>query len=77
MEDDSFKKVKPVVDSLAKFGGGNVTVNHNMPNTKIQLTVRLNSRRFAKQLVKTPLKTKAGGESYIFTSPVKTGGSLK
>ena len=65
METESFEKVKPVVDALARFGGGNVTLTHNMPNTKIQLTVRLNSRRFAKQLVKTPLKMKAGADNYI------------
>ena len=72
MEEESFEKVKPVVDGLAKFGGGSVTINHNLPNAKINLNVNINSRRFAKQLVKTPLKVKSGGKEYITTGPTKT-----
>lgn len=70
---EEFKNVKPIVDGLANFGGGKVTVSHNLPNAKINLNVRIDSKRFAKQLVKTPLKVKAvEGDRYISTGAEKT-----
>tara|TARA_Y100000034_G_C6518611_1_gene223108 strand:+ start:115 stop:492 length:378 start_codon:yes stop_codon:yes gene_type:complete len=47
-------RVEPILDAL-KFGGGKLSVKHNLPNTKIELTVNIDSKELGGKLLDVDL----------------------
>ena len=69
-------QVKPVLDALANFKGGKLEVAHNLPNTKIELTVNIDSKELGKELLSVnlgPDPTKANPNTQFFVQ----GGGVK
>ena len=68
---------KPILDAMKGFKGGKIEVSHNLPNTKIELTVNIDSKKLAEALVaidlgKTPASTSPNDRTYLGTQKGQT-----
>jgi hypothetical protein len=52
---ESLANVKPIVDAIADFKGGTLKVQHSLPNTKIELTVNIDSKKLGTELLQVDL----------------------
>ena len=70
------KKIKPILDTITGFKGGKIEVMHNLPNTKIEVRVVINSEEIAKSILPIALKTSKDpnprARVYVGTSPSET-----
>ena len=71
LEDKEFKEAIVIFDSLAKTGGGKVTVQHNLPATQVKLNVYISARHFGNAVSKVDLIA-GKGKKYIQTAQEKT-----
>lgn len=68
--------VGKLVTLSENFAGGQMQVSHNLPNTQIILTVTLDSKELAKEILAVELKTDVGdgvyGKKFISTGEAQT-----
>jgi hypothetical protein len=76
MTAENVSKAKPVLDAVKGFKGGKIEVMHNLPNTKIEVRVVINSEEIAKSILPIALKTSKDpnprARVYVGTSPSET-----
>jgi len=67
------KNITPLVEAMAGFSGGKLVVTHNLPNTKIELGVHIDSREIGREIIAVDLGKNQDGESVYSKSYVKVG----
>ena len=77
LTNENISKMQPVLDAIKGFKGGKIEVSHNLPNTKIELTVSIDSKKLAEALVaidlgKSPASTSPNDRTYLSTQKGQT-----
>ena len=55
LDPKNIANVVPILDALKGFKGGEISVSHNLPNTKIELTVNLDSKKLGAEMLTVDL----------------------
>ena len=71
---EKIAKMTPILEAMKGFTGGKLSVSHNLPNTKIEISVDIDSRNLGKELIAVNLGHNPHGAD-VYSKMYIQGGS--